>query len=342
MRATRPLRYAATPIALFSTFLLCSSAHAAESERPRAGKPRLAVLGFSTQELDEQLLLALADLVSVEAEAASGMEVATASDTRAFLTLTQQKQLLGCAEEHCLGQFAGVVDAQQLVSGSINKVSSEYRVALQLIDVVNGRVLQRVSEQCEATPEALMATTRKLVPGLFGVVGKVALWNQPAQATVYLDGRLVGRTPVDLVPVRTPGKHRLEIIGPAVTPWHTEIDVAPGAELRLRAANRSFVELEEEASSRRAWGWRLVGGGIASLAAGGALYVGALRSDARIDDLDLRTASQRELDAITGTTSAYFFGSVVTAILGAAGTALGTWYLVDNPAERQLVEGGAL
>ncbi len=317
-------------------------ANAADSEHTHGSKPRLAVLGFSAPDLDEQLRLALADIVSVEAEAASAMEVATASDTRAFLTLAQQKQLLGCSEEQCLGQFAGVVDAQRLVSGSINRVSDQYLVALQLIDVVNGRVIQRVSEQCAATPDALVATTRKLVPGLFGVVSKIVLWNQPVQSTVYLDGRLVGRTPVGVVPVRTGGKHRLEVVGPAVTPWRTSVDVAPGAELRLRAQNRSFVDLEAEAHTRRVWGYSLLGGGVAALALGGALYAGALHSDARLDSMDLRLATSRQLDAVTGTTTAYFIGAVAAAIVGAAASSLGAYYLGNNPAEAQLAAGGAL
>lgn len=323
--------------------MLTGPIRAAEPERPRAGsKPRLAVLGFTAEGMDEQLLLALADVVSVEAEAASAMEVATAADTRAFLTLSEQKQLLGCTEQQCLGQFAGLVDAQRLISGSVTRVSDKYVVSMQLIDVVNGRVMERVTQECTATPEALMATVRKAVPGLFGVVSTITLWNQPEQATVYLDGRLIGRTPVGIVPVRTGGTHKVEVLGPTITPWAAELEVAPGAELRLRAANRSFSELESEATSRRYWGYGLLGGGLAALIAGGGLYTGALSSDARLDDMDRRVASQAELDGITSTTRAYFFTSLTAAVIGAAITGIGTWLLMDNPAEQQLREGGAL
>lgn len=323
-------------------FISSSSAARAETDRPPTGKPRLAVLGLSAPNLDEQLRLALADIVSVEAQASSSMEVATASDTQAFLTLNQQKQLLGCNEEQCLGQFAGLVDAQQLISGSVNRAGEKYVVALQLIDMVNGRVMERASKECEAKPEALVATVRSIVPGLFGVVGKITLWNQPDRATIYLDGRLVGRTPVDVVPVGTAGKHQLEVLGPAITPWKTEVDVAPGAELRLRALNRSFVDLEVEAKSRRSWGLGMGGGGIAALLLGGALYAGALGSDARLDGIDRRVATQSELDDITATTKAYFFGSVAAFVIGAVTGSLGAYYLLDNPAEQQLAEGGAL
>ncbi len=43
------------------------------------------------------------------------------------------------------------------------------------------------------------------------------MWNQPEGGEVFLDGRLVGTTPVDLVVVTAPGTLVVSIEGPGVT-----------------------------------------------------------------------------------------------------------------------------
>jgi hypothetical protein len=304
----------------------------------RAGKARLGITALSTS-LSEDLQQAFEDTVSTEASALTTMDVVTAADVRSFLKISQQQMLMGCKEERCLTEFGNLLDLQQAISGGVQTVGEKYLVSLQLLDMVNGGVVRRVSQECEAKAEALLQTTRLVVPALFGVVGRITLWNQPEQGEIYLNGRIVGKTPTDQpIVVHAPGMHALKVEGPGMTPWRTEIVVNPGMDLRLKAENESFLALEQKAFARRSAGFGLLGGGAASMIAGGVLLGMAGQNDRRLNTMDLRTARQSELDAITQTTLGLFVSGLVTAIVGAAVSGTGIYLLADNPYQQKLKE----
>lgn len=303
---------------------------------PLGRKPRLAVVGFQLHGLDEQLVSALEEVVSAEAALVSEMEIVSASDLKAFLNVAQYQRLLGCSEPICLTEFGSLLATQRMISGSISKVGERHLVALRLYDLVNGRVLQRSSQETEASLDILPEAVRRAVPGLFGVVGKIQVWNQPFGGEVFLDGRLVGPTPVERIAVRVPGKHTVSISGPGITGWQQEVLVEPGADLRLRAGNLQMVELEQRASSRRTWGWSLGGVAVASVLSAGLLYYLAWDNDQQLGNRDLRTVEQAEIDDINGTTRRLAIGSVALAALAAGLGATSVSLLLSNPAQETL------
>jgi hypothetical protein len=81
----------------------------------------------------------------------------------------------------------------------------------------------------------LVATGRRTPAGESTSVGSIAALSRPSGALVYLDGRVIGRTP--LVAARVaPGPHavRLELGGHRR--WSTTIDVKAGARIRVAAS----------------------------------------------------------------------------------------------------------
>jgi hypothetical protein len=304
-------------------------------------RPRLGVTGFIAPDLSDQAKAALEEVVAQAAAGFSKMDVVAAADVRALLNLSQMQQMTGCNEAHCLTEFGDVLAVQQMVSGSVRKVGNKYAVNLLLHDLVNSRTLKRSSAEVDATTDALLPAVRQGVAVLFGVVGQVRIWDQPRGAEVFVDDALLGTTPIEVVTVRTPGKHQISIQGPGVTPWRQEVDVAAGADLRLRALNRSVADLEVQADSRRSRAWVLGAVGFLGALGAGVLWGLARNNDKQLDSLDRRTASQAQLDEITGRSFTLVLSS---AALGAAALAFGgagIYSAAVNPAEDALAANRA-
>lgn len=65
--------------------------------------------------------------------------------------------------------------------------------------------------------------------------GRVEVVSRPSGAQVFLDGRLVGRTPLLLSPVAA-GSHAVRLALPGHQRWVTTVDVEPGAHARVAAS----------------------------------------------------------------------------------------------------------
>ncbi len=296
------------------------------------GRPRLAVVGFKMQGgLDESYATIIEDIVGAEASLLTDMEIISASDLKAFLEAAQYQRLLGCKEKVCLREFGSLLATQRMITGSVSKLGERHIVNLRMFDLVNGRVLQRSSQETKADLDTLAAAVRRAVPELFGVVGRIRIRNQPPGGEVFLDGRRVGPTPVERVSVRRPGKHVVSISGQGITSWEKEVEVEPGAELRLRAGNLSLVRLEQDARSRRTWGWSTGGGALVAAAAAGVLYYLAWDNDQRLDRMDLRTSTQAEIDDVTARTRGLSVGAASAGVVGLSLGITSAILLLSNP-----------
>jgi hypothetical protein len=303
---------------------------------PQLLKPRLAVLGIDAAELPAELRAGAEDVMSQVVAELAELEVVTTADLRAVLQLGQIQQLTGCMEASCASQAGDMLAVQQTISGSVRVAGEGYVITVQRFDLVNDRSLGQQTVETAREPAALLDGMRRAVPPLFGVVGRIVLWDQPGDAEVFVNGRLIGRTPVGPVVVKSAGMQEVAVLGPGLIPWNDRVDLAPGKELRLRVRADSIVALEAEAASRRRLGWGLAGGGAAAAVLAGGLYFLAYDNDKSLDGLDLRTTSQDRLDAITGRTLGFVVAAVISGIAALACGGTGTYLLLDNPAADRL------
>jgi hypothetical protein len=65
--------------------------------------------------------------------------------------------------------------------------------------------------------------------------GTLQVASRPAGAQVFLDGVLVGRTPLVVSDVKR-GSHRVRIELAGHRPWTTSVNVEPGARVRVGAS----------------------------------------------------------------------------------------------------------
>ena len=63
----------------------------------------------------------------------------------------------------------------------------------------------------------------------------VRVLSRPAGAQVVLDGRVIGRTPLEIGAV-SPGEHSIRLELTDFKRWETTMDVKPGDQLRVQAS----------------------------------------------------------------------------------------------------------
>ncbi len=298
-----------------------------------AHKPRLAVLGFEGKDLRPEDLRAVEDSVSSAAAKYAPMDVVGAADMRAMLNLGTTQQLMGCGQAACLTQFGDLLASQRLLTGSVQSFGKGYRLTMRLLDLTNGTIIKSLTLDTKNTePYALVGLATANVPALFGVVGRIAIWDQPKNGEVFLDDRFVGKTPVSYISARTAGEHTLRIDGPGITRWETVVNLAPGEDARVRALSRSFASLELQASDRRQFGYWTGAGALVTAVVAGVFYGLAAQSNARLRRMDRRRVSQLDLDSVTSTTLAYSLSAIGVGVVAAGLTGSSAYTLLVNPA----------
>ncbi len=162
---------------------------------------------------------------------------------------------------------------------------------------------------------AAEATLRRLKP-------EVVLVSAPDSATVWIDGRAVGRTPLTL---RLPaGRHaaRLEARGHA--PLVPRFEVPMGEPTRL---SYTLVPLPEAPVPDATVGWTVMGGGAAAVVTAGVFgWMTADAVRARDEATSLHDFGARQDDA-----NAYLVGTLVSAGVGLAAMGVATWMLMETP-----------
>ena len=111
-----------------------------------------------------------------------------------------------------------------------------YRVELLSVSIVADEPVAALdlalSELGDATSEVL---TTSAVTTQLSVPGSVGVETRPAGAKVYVDGRLLGETPLAPVDV-PPGTHGIRLVRDGYREWVTTIEVASGQSVRVAAS----------------------------------------------------------------------------------------------------------
>ena len=87
--------------------------------------------------------------------------------------------------------------------------------------------------QPTVTVEARLAASAPPPPQ--ATTGVLVIESRPSGATVFVDGRRIGTTPMSL-PDSSPGTHRIRLEMAGFSPWVTTADVQAGARTRVAAS----------------------------------------------------------------------------------------------------------
>jgi hypothetical protein len=133
-----------------------------QDEAPHV-KLQTVIIGIEARrDVDPELAEALSDVVQgVYARDDSRIVLGT-SDIRRVLGFEAQRQAAGCSDDSCLSELAAALDADRLVTGSIDRIGDTWLFVLTEIDARSLRPIERTEHQLPISEERLPLAVREL------------------------------------------------------------------------------------------------------------------------------------------------------------------------------------
>lgn len=126
-------------------------------------------------------------------------------------------QISGCTSMDCAVEAGKILGMEQMVSGTVGRLGSLYTVDISLINVETSRIMKSLTRDHRGEIEGLIGIMKSVADELAGVQektpvtgGRLDVSTKPAQADIYIDGNLKGKTPLKIDGI-TPGEHVLKI-----------------------------------------------------------------------------------------------------------------------------------
>lgn len=317
----------ALALALLSTSALAQPSPFVKS---KARPPhRLAVLDFTLAgSAHPDLARVLADAAASGAAAAPDLQVLSQGDISAMLGLEKTRQMLGCTDDQgCMAELAGALDSDRLLSGSLTILERTSLLTVKMLDVKRSRTLARVTATLlDATERELVDAARRLgheaaTGEKLDTTGVVRVAVDRAGATVTLDGRSLGVSPLKEASRVLEGPHSITVQKDGYVRWSTTVMVQAGQTVPV-AVELVPVLLLGEAARSRLWTWGWVSAGVAVAASGSAAYFGA-KANQSYDAYKLASVRTRAVDLHDQAQQQATISNVSWAVAGVSALAAG-------------------
>jgi hypothetical protein len=300
--------------------------------KPARVAHRLAVLDFSLAgSAHPDLARVLADAAAAGAAAEPDHQVLAQGEIVALLGLERTRQMIGCTDDSgCMAELAGALDSDRLLSGSLTILERTSLITVRLIEVKKSRTLARVTATLlDATEPELVDAARRLAhEALTGkkldTTGVLRVAVDRPGATVTLDGRALGESPLKESPRVLEGPHTITVQKAGYVRWSTTVQVAAGQTVPVEV-DLVPIQLLGEAARSRLWTWGWVSTGVAAAAGVSAVWFGA-QSRASHDDYVKATTRSQAVDLASQTRNQATVANVSWGVAGVA--AVGAGYLL--------------
>jgi len=319
-------------------------------ELPASGKLKLAVMDLrGTDNLSPKLLGFLTSGVAETLDGMGPFKSISSQDIQQMLQYEANKQLAGCDDATCLAEIGGALGADYLVTGNVSLVNELYVVQLQLTNIKQARVEQRVSRELKGAQEQLFAevrtATKLLVRDILGqLAGTLALKVSEEGASIKIDGTIVAVSPTGPLTV-TGGMHTLAVDKEGFVTFQQDVEIHEKTELaldvKLTASEEFRHAYRRGANLVRTLSLASLGVGVIALAGGGYLVYDGLSRSNRLEQQITNYNSQasrtsQEYDAITASRRELATVDVLTISAGGValvGLAVGVTMLLlgDDP-----------
>lgn len=189
-------------------------------------RPSIAVMDFEARGgISQTDASTFADRFRFELMQTDSFEVMERAQMNLILQ-EQNFQRSDCVDQQCAVEAGRLIAVKKIVSGSVAKVGGIYTINAKLLDVETGKIDKNLSQDCDCPIEkVLVESLRQLALKMVGLAaqeqkttvtiqrGDASLFvkSVPADASIYIDGKLAdGRTPV-MIENLTPGTHRIQV-----------------------------------------------------------------------------------------------------------------------------------
>jgi len=268
--------------------------------RPR-GPTKVAVLDFALAgSAHPDLARVLGDAAARGAADDPSVQVMSQGEIVALLGLERTKQMLGCSDDQgCLVELGSALDSDRLVSGALTILERTSLLTVRLIDARKARTLSRVTATlADATEPELVDAARRLAhEALTGkridTTGTLRVRVNVPRATVTLDGRGLGESPLPGTQRVLEGPHAIVVQKPGFVRWSSTVSVTAGGDVPVEV-DLVPIQLISEKARSRLWSWAFAATGVAAVTTVGGFTFGKMASSAYDDYQAATTRSAAE------------------------------------------------
>lgn len=163
--------------------------------------------------------------------------------------MQRDRALQACTGDlKCLAKAGRALGVDRIISGNVGGLGDSYVVNLKIVDVKLQKELRRVQETISGNPDQLIEAVRVAAYGLVAperLRGSLEVLANVPGAEVYLDGKLVGRTPLAVQRDLAVGGARLRVSKTGFT------DALQQVRIRFQKTAQVVVTLNVPAGAQR-------------------------------------------------------------------------------------------
>jgi hypothetical protein len=202
---------------------------------------RIAVWRLDALGMDAELVARLETLFRMELDRLASRPLPTRREIDR--AIAGQRELRDCSgDDRCLVQIGKKVGVDVVVTGSVAALGDSYTLNIKAVDVGSSKLLRRITtEPLRGSPDELIEAVRVAAYRLLApdqLHGSVVVLSDLVGATVTLDGKVVGKTPLPGPLARLPlGPHALHVEADGYLPFDETLAV------RFQKSTRVVVRL---------------------------------------------------------------------------------------------------
>lgn len=158
------------------------------------------------------------------------------------------RELTGCGgEDRCLAAIGKRLGVDVMVTGSVAALGESYILNIKAVDVGRATQIRRIAtDPLRGSPDELIESIRVAAYRLLApdqLHGSIHVLSDSVGATVSLDGKAAGKTPLARPLTRLPlGEHQLKVESPGYHPFEEKVVV------RFQKSTRVVVRLAPKAA----------------------------------------------------------------------------------------------
>ncbi len=282
----RRLTSLVTSVLLALMPLRATAAPSAPPPRPRveagpeeALNQRIAIWRFDALGIDAELVARLETLFRMEIDRLAKQPMPGRREIERAVT-ADQRECTG--EDKCLTAIGKKLGVDVVLAGTVGAMGPNYVLNIKVVDVATGKQVQRIqSDPLRGSPDDLIEGVRVAAYKLLApdqLHGSIQIQTDLVGATVELDGRELGKTPLPNLGVISKqglGDHTLKVQAPGYAPFQDMVAVRfqkvsqvvvrmlPSTEV---VGTGRIVRTEREPFYTKTW--FIVGLGVAAIALG--------------------------------------------------------------------------
>jgi hypothetical protein len=200
----------------------------------------LAIFRIDPLGVDPQIVSRLEGLLRIELSRLA--DSAMPSPRQITDMLRKYSDLQNCTGEvGCLVRIGRLLNVDRIISGNVGGLADNFVVNLKIVDVSKRKELRRIQEPISGQPDQLIEAVRVAAYGLVAPErlrgALVVLADQP-DAEVYLNGKLMGRTPLKPLHALPVGNYILRVTKEGYT------EVLQDVRVRFQKSAQVLVKLQ--------------------------------------------------------------------------------------------------